>query len=283
MVVDYASRALMADLEIPELEGITAWHPMLVALLEIYLPGGWKLLPELLLNRMPMRVDIVVMRRTGEKTGEVRKLHSIFDHLRPHTLIEHKGPSDDIAAEDVPALLSHAGQYMRLVKLLRPGDLGLMVVCDHISSGFQRQIRRHKGTFVSQGGGLWRGELAGFPLHGVETRNACRQDRSERLLYAFSRAYLRDPAGILPLDPEEQEVYNALYQQVEQFRTERGSMAMKDYELAHKTYEEVSERFLETLSPEKRLRGLTPEEILNALTPEQQEAFMKELQKRMKH
>jgi hypothetical protein len=90
----------MADLEPPETESFTAWHPMLVALLEYYLPGGWKLLPEVLLSRLPQRVDIVVLRLVDAVAGPARKLHSVFDHLRPHTLIEHKGPTDDLEPGD---------------------------------------------------------------------------------------------------------------------------------------------------------------------------------------
>ena len=103
----------------------------------------------------------------------------------------------------------------------------------------------------------------------MEARDACRRDPTERLLYAFSRAYLTVPEGILPLDPEEAGVYAALYQQVEQFRRTRGAMAMKDYEMAQKSYEEVLEQLVERLPPEKRLRSLTPEQRLARLAPEQ--------------
>ena len=280
----------MADPETAPLEILTAWHPMLVALLEIYLPSGWRLTPELLLNRMPLRVDIVLLRLVGEAAGAVRKLHSIFDHLRPHTLIEHKGPTDDLEPEDLLALVSYATQYMRLVKLVDPAELCLMVVCDRIPASFVRQVERHKGTLTPLGQGqegLWRGEISGFRLHGVEARDACHRDATERLLYAFSRAYLTVPEGILPLDPEEAGVYAALYQQVEQFRRTRGAMAMKDYEMAQKSYEEVLEQLVERLPAEKRLRGLTPaqrlaglapEEILSALSPEVRELLTKKLE-----
>jgi hypothetical protein len=73
-------------------EAVTAWHPLLVALLEIFLPAGWLLIPELYLSRLPQRVDIVILELVGEVPGSARRLHSIFDHLRRHTLIEHKGP-----------------------------------------------------------------------------------------------------------------------------------------------------------------------------------------------
>lgn len=172
----------MAEPEGSPRESVTAWHPMLVALLEFYLPSGWRLTPELLLNRMPLRVDIVVLRLVNEPSGNARKLHSIFGHLRHHTLIEHKGPTDDLEPEDLLTLLAYGALYMRHNKLLDPDELCLMVVADRIPSGFVRQVERHRGTFAPLGGGLWRGELNGFSLHGVETREAFRRSPTERLL-----------------------------------------------------------------------------------------------------
>jgi hypothetical protein len=225
-------------------------------------------------------VDIVLLRLVGEAAGPVRKLHSIFDHLRPHTLIEHKGPTDDLEPEDLLALLSYATQYMRLAKVLDPAELCLMVICDRIPANFVKQVERHKGRLrplrslqsSPSGEGLWRGQIAGFRLHGVETRHACLGGPTERLLYAFSRSYLTVPEGILPLDPEEARVYDALYQQVEQFRRKRGAMAMKDYEMAEQSYEEVLDRLVERLPPQKRVRGLTPEERMAGLSAEQRMA-----------
>ncbi|WP_437308549.1 hypothetical protein [Sorangium sp. So ce388] len=64
-------------------------------------------------------------------------------------------------------------------------------------------------------------------------------------------------------------MYNALYQQVEQVRRQRGTMAMKDYELARQSYEEVLEQMLAQLPPEKLQARLTPEQRLAGLTPEE--------------
>lgn len=93
---------------------------MLVALLEYYLPAGWQLLPEFLLGRLPQRVNIVVLRLVQQAADPARRLHSIFNHLRPHTLIEHKGPTDEIEPGDALTLLGYAAQYMRLNKLSEP-------------------------------------------------------------------------------------------------------------------------------------------------------------------
>lgn len=267
----------MTESESPEIQSVTAWHPMLVALLEFYLPGGWQLLPEFLLSRLPQRVDIVVLRLIQEAAGAPRKIRSILDYLRPHTLLEYKGPTDELEPGDALTLVGYAMQYMRLAKVSDPNELCLMVVCDRIPPGFVKQVERHHGTLTSVGSGLWRGEIAGLLLHGVETRDAWRSSPTEHLLYTFSRAYLTAPEGLLPLDREEARVYTLLYQQVEQFRKKRGSMAIRDIEAAEKGYEEVLaemvdqrmlERLLVRLTPEQRLAGLTPEQIANALSPE---------------
>jgi hypothetical protein len=266
---------------------------MLVAALETYLPSGWQLIPELLLSRLPQRVDIVILELVGTAPGAPRKLLSIFDFLRPHTLIEHKGPTDDLTGEDALVLLAYGAQYMRLKKLKDPADLCLMVVSDRITPPFVEQVERLGGCFTQIGQGLWRGELVQAVLHGVETGEASKRSPTEQLLYAFSRAFLTNPRGGLPLDEETRRVYVLLQNQVEQFRRIRGDTAMKHYELMKMSLKELMrpafERMAEeepevlarmippeylakTLTPEQRVAGLTPEQLAKTLTPEQRVA-----------
>ncbi len=261
-----------------EFEPVTAWHPMLVALLDAFLPSGYELIPELLLTRLPLRLDILIVRKLEEAAGQPKKIHSILDYLSLHTVIEHKGPTDVLSGEDALVLLAYATQYMRLRKVKEPLDVRLMVVADRISGVFVKQLERHGGTFERFAQGLWRGQVAGFQLHGVETGEAFKRGPTERLLYAFSRAFLERPADLAPLEREDEMVYLALYQQVEQFRKTRGDMAMKDIEELRKAAEQYKadmiaeltlEQRLAGLTPEQRLRGLTPEQLLQGLTPEQ--------------
>jgi hypothetical protein len=253
-------------------EALTAWHPMLVAALETYLPSGWQLFPEFLLSRLPQRVDIVILELVGTAPGIACKLLSIFNFLRPHTLIEFKGPTDDLAAEDALVLLAYGAQYMRVKKLKDPAELCLMVIADRIPPAFVEQINRLQGSFTQMDKGLWRGELAGAVLHGVETGPASERSPTERLLYAFSRAFLNDPRRGLPLDEEARKVYALLQNQVEQFRKLRGDTAMKDYELAKISLAELLQPAFERMAqeePEKLARMLPPEQLAKALTPEQ--------------
>lgn len=250
-------------------EATTAWHPLLVALLEMFLPSGWQLIPELLLSRLPQRVDIVIIERTGVAPGPVSRLHSIFDHLRAHTLIEHKGPTDDLASEDALVLLGYGAQYMRLKRLKEPSEVCLMVIADHVTPGFVQQVARLGGRFAQVGTGLWEGELAGAALHGVETKDVVHTGSSERLLYAFSRAFIDNPRGGPPLDEEGRRVYSLLRDQVEQLRRSRGSEPMKYEEMMQKSLDELLAPVIKAMPLEQRLALITPEELASILTPEQ--------------
>jgi hypothetical protein len=129
----------------------------------------------------------------------------------------------------------------------------------------------------------------------VETRAALEGGPTEQLLYAFSRAFLKDPLGQkMPLDDEDLRVYTALYEQIARSRRTTGTMATKDIEAAEKGYVEVLKSWLKTvprdklpdflspdllqeLTPEQRLAGLTSEQILEALSPDVRDALARKL------
>jgi hypothetical protein len=158
-----------------------------------------------------------------------------------------------------------------------------MVIADRIPPSFVDQVARLQGCLTHVGEGLWRGELAGAVLHGVEAGPASQRSPTERLLYAFSRAFLSDPRAGLPQDEESRKMYALLQNQVEQFRKIRGETAMKDYELAKMSLEELLQPTIERMAeeePQKLAKILTPEQltkILEALPPEVREQIKQRL------
>lgn len=136
---------------------------MLVALLEAYLQSGYELCPEFLLTRLPQRIDVVIIEKTSELAGKPRWIHSILDYLGAHTLIEHKGPTDKLMAEDALVLAAYAAQYMRLRKIANPATVMLMVVADRMSAAFVKRIERLEGSLAKFDAGLWRGKLLAAP------------------------------------------------------------------------------------------------------------------------
>ncbi|WP_437939403.1 hypothetical protein [Sorangium sp. So ce341] len=153
-------------------------------------------------------------------------------------------------------------------RLLDPAELCLIVVCDGIGRDFVEQVEHHGGTFRSSGGGLWCGDIGGFSLHGVVTREAWQRSPTERPLYALSRAYITAPEKLSPLEPVEKAV-PGLHRQVEAPQESQGITVLKDYELARRCYEEVMEKMIEQLSREELLEMLSPVQPLDAGSHEQ--------------
>ena len=261
----------------------TAWHPLLVFTIEKAVPSHHQVLCEVPLNRLPQKIDIVmVMERDDAPPVPARKLRSIFDGQRKHTLIEYKGVTDDLEAADATTLLSYAGQYMTMHRIFDPEEMCLMVLADSISAPFVHQVKRLAGTFECIGNGVWRGRLAGLPLHGVAFGEAYKASPSERMLYFFTRAFLKDPRQLIrlnELDEEEIRLYRLLRQHVQQFRSNPMTMDLKDLDIATDCFDRPhmqllledlkSEYFLSRVPVEQRLAGLAPEQRLAGLAPEQ--------------
>src|SRR3954449_9595076 len=71
----------------------TAWHPLIVVLLSRVLPEGWyQLLSEHQLAREPLRVDVVIVRRSRPwAPPSPHLLTSVVSDLADHTLVHFKG------------------------------------------------------------------------------------------------------------------------------------------------------------------------------------------------
>jgi hypothetical protein len=256
----------------------TAWHPLLVAVLEYFAPANLKLTPEHQLNHLPQRVDIVIIVMDDVPAEPVTKFHCIFDYTRKHTLIEYKGVTDDLEPADVLVLLGYACQYAVMNGISDLEDMCLMFVGERMPSAVVEQIHRMGGTFAPTENGLWRGKLAGFPLHGVELRDASQAGSSERLLRLFTRAFVRDPgANRFPekLEQNELDMYDRLCQHIQQLRRDPATMHMKDLDTAENSVAGALKRLIARVPVEDRLEGLTAEERIAGLRPEERIAGLR--------
>jgi len=239
----------------------TAWHPMFVALLERRLQPGYRLVPELQLSREPLRADVVVIRLEGTPAGEPERLRSILTHLSPHTLIQFKGPTTDLEADDVLVELVYAPLYMLHYRVTRE-DLGLILVADHLTPRYVRKFKEMGGRLERIGRGVWQGGLQGYRWHGVEA-GITSEHVTERLSYAFTKRFLREPTTVGRLDAEDTLMYIWLCQKVEQFRKERGVMSVKNYDEWEEEARGALREVLASFSIEERLEGISPEEVLS--------------------
>ncbi len=254
----------------------TAWHPVLVALLEHVLPGGfYQCLSEFQLSREPLRIDVVVVRRSRPGVPPApHLLASVVANLADHTIVHFKGPTDELERDDARMLLAYVLQYLVVAELEDPAPVVLRVVAPRLTPRFVEALKALGCELTSAEAGVHEGRLLIFPLRVVETVPANAR-AGEHLLYTVTPGMLADPGGIPALSGEESEVFYALREHVEQLRHPlpgRKRRHMKDEDKVAESFEEAMKRIMARMSPEERLAGLAPEQVLRAYAPEQRVA-----------
>jgi hypothetical protein len=248
----------------------TAWHPLLILLLERLLPHElWDVLSEFTLTREPRRIDAVIVRRVAAQAWRASHLHSVLDDLHDHNLVHFKGATDALERADALQVLSYAYQYMALRDLRSPAVMSLRVVAPTLTPRFREQLTALGGALVeSEARGVHVGHLHGFALRVVETSVAW-STPGERLLYAISPACLTEPERPRGFDDTERDVYYRLLQGITQLSQDlRWKAIMKDATLVGETASQALMDLLAILPPEVRLAGVGPEDLA-VLPPEQ--------------
>jgi hypothetical protein len=251
----------------------TAWHPVLVVLLEHVLPGGfYQCLSEFQLSREPLRIDVVVVRRSRPGTPPApRLLTSIVADLADHTLVHFKGPTDELERDDARMLLAYALQYLVVAKIDDPAPVVLRVVAPRLTPRFVAALKALGCALTSTEAGVHEGRLLIFPLRVIETVPANAR-AGEHLLYTVTPGMLADPDGIPALTIEENEVMWALREHVEQLRHPLPGVRrrpMKDEDKVVESFDRAMASLLARLPPEQRVAGLAPEQRVAGLAPEQ--------------
>ena len=251
----------------------TAWHPVLVVLLEQVLPGGfYQCISEFQLSREPLRIDVVVVRRSCPGTPPApRLLTSVVGDLAEHTLIHFKGPTDELERDDARMLHAYALQYLVVAELEDPAPVALRVVAPRITPRFVKALRSLGCELRTMAAGVHEGRLGVFPLRVIETVPVNGR-AGEHLLYTFTPGMVADPGGIPALAAEEIEVFYALQEHVEQLRHPRRGQKgrhMKDESKVVESFEEALRRLVARLPPEQVLRAYAPEQRLIGLSEAQ--------------
>jgi hypothetical protein len=256
----------------------TAWHPLLILLLERLLPRDlWDVLSEYTLTREPRRIDAVIVRRAAEPHWQPSHLRSVLDDLHAHNLLHFKGATDELERADALQVLSYAYQYMALHDLRTLAVMSLRVVAPILTPRFREQLTALGGALVqTEVRGVHVGQLQGFALRVVETSVAW-STPGERLLYAISPACLTAPAHPRGFDDTERDVYYRLLQGITQLSQDpRWKAIMKDTSLVGETASQALMDLLAVIPLEQRLAGLAPEQRLAGLAPEQRLAGLSE-------
>ena len=122
----------------------TWWHPLLARLLDHELATAYTVWEEVLVGTLPLRVDILLIRRETGQLSEAhrRDLSVLVPLLNRFTLIEFKGPTDKLEPGDLAQLVGcsflwHSQQAERVVQ----ADISLIVLAPNVNDAVRDELR----------------------------------------------------------------------------------------------------------------------------------------------
>jgi len=251
----------------------TWWHPLFVRLLDHLLATAYTVLDEVPVGRMPLRVDIVLIRREQGQlsAAAAHDLGVLVPLLNRFTLVEFKGPTDTLERGDLAQLIGCAFLWhSQQAESVSPLDVTLIVVAPRMNRTMRDELRvlgwradKHEPGVYAIGGAPWTMWL-------VETDTMAELGQS--VLSLVSHVFLDDHARIIEglQDAGRGPLLYYMLQQIQQFRTLGEDFAMQHTETEYmgELEEDLKMAVLEALPPEDRLRGLPPEDRLRGLPPE---------------
>jgi hypothetical protein len=251
----------------------TWWHPLLVRLLDYELAAAYAVLDEVLVGKLPLRVDILLIRREAEHLPEAsrRDVSVLLPLLSRFTLIEFKGPTDSLEPGDLAQLVGctflwHSQQAERVPQ----ADISLIVLAPSVNEAVREELGCFGWQISEHEAGVHRVSGGPFTMWLVETDVMAKL--GQPVLSLVSRVFLNEHERIIEHLRETGHELLLCYvlQQVARFRKMGKEFAMQHAGTEYMDeVEDELQAILDGMPVENRLRGLSPEEILRRLTPEE--------------
>ena len=252
----------------------TWWHPLLARLLDFELATGYAVWDEVLVGKLPLRVDILLIRREAGELSEAsrRDLSVLVPLLNRFTLIEFKGPTDTLEPGDLAqlvgcAFLWHSQQAERIPQ----ADVSLVVLAPSVNEAIRDELRCLEWQISEHEAGVHRITGGPFTMWLIETDVMA--ELGQPVFSLVSRVFLNEHERIIEQLTRTGHGMLLCYtlQQIEQFRSlgEEFAMQHADTEYMGELEEELQTAVLEAIPVERRLRGLAAEERLRGLSSEE--------------
>jgi hypothetical protein len=251
----------------------TWWHPLLTRILKWVLGDAYDVDDEVQVGRMPMRLDVVLLRRLGGELPEAarRELRALSARLNQFTLVEFKGPTAALETGDLDEFFALAHLFRSQQRPIPArSEMTLVILAPQITAALRQDVQSSNLVFEEHEPGVHSLSGAFFSTWMIETDRV--SGLSEPILTFFSRVFLRDTRHII--EEWKQSGYDDLLcyvvQQIQQFRRLGEAFALQHQgsEIMTQTLEELKAAVIAELPPEDRLRGLTPEDRLRGLSPD---------------
>jgi hypothetical protein len=226
-------------------EGRTAWHVLLARLLKQRAPSSFRVLSEVPLGNHPPRADLLLLRREGTSDDhDAAVLRDLWRRIKKFGLLEYKSPSETLRSGDLAKLFAYLMLYLADHPEEADRDRAnvlLGLVLPSVTPFLEEELAFFGWHLGRRGGGYHEVQGTPVPLLVIELDEVSAAERDE-LLGVFGHGKVKSPATV------------AWWQ--EQTGEKMAELSQME------GYDEVVQRFIDSLTPEQRLAGLAPEQRL---------------------
>jgi hypothetical protein len=267
-----------------------AWHQGFAHLLSQRAPQSSTLHSEVELHQRPSRVDLEIRRRPdmAARDHEAGVLRGLWPRLSRVALLEFKSPSRGFRRGDLVRLMAYGSLYLaqHMNELQKLADLDLVLVVPAVNKALLAEIAFLRCERRSLDPGYAALVGLGYTTYMVVTDEVAETERDE-FLKIFSHHPVHDPDALdwlqdwLALQEEHMpqvkrsKSFHEVRQKLLSSMTPKERLAglSADERLAGLSADER----LAGLSADERLAGLSPEEVLAQFSPDEIRAYLESL------
>ena len=121
----------------------TWWHPLLARLLDHVLATAYRVLEEVLVGKLPLRLDILLIRREAGELSEAshQDLAVLLPLLNRFTLMQFKGPTDALQRGDLAQLVGCAFLWhSQQAEPIPQRDISLIVLAPTVNAAVRDEL-----------------------------------------------------------------------------------------------------------------------------------------------
>jgi hypothetical protein len=244
----------VASSDEPTQRQFTLWHESFYTCISDRAPPGFELRTEFLLSLRPRRADLLLLRRSGEprRDAEAQLLRGLWPRLGAASLVEFKSPVRGFRRTEFLRLCGYGLQYHEhnLDDLPDASQLTLVLIVPSLNDAFEAELAALRCTLRDLGDGY--AEVVGFPysIYVARTNEVAEAEQDD-----FLRIYSKHTV-------QTEQARHWLEIWIENKRSDMPTVTERE------DYDEILDKLLRSLPPERVLRSVDPRALLEHCKPE---------------
>ena len=188
-------------------------------------------------------------------------------YLGKITVIEYKSPDDKLSKEDFDTLRIYSLLSKKKYNIEKDSDICMLSLSSHFEKGYFEYVRENDYSCREVEPGIWGAKDRARRYYAIDLDKIGKRYKNHPINLFSSRYREFISSSAISTDHIDKILY--IRQMILKGVFEMKDESLKGFSEFKKSIEEITEKFLASLTLEERLKGLKPEDRLIGLKPEE--------------